>query len=81
MAEIEDVVKDTALSLIGVETLDNDEPLMDAGLDSLAAVEFGNAIQKDFVGLNMPNTLMFDYPSVKALTQFINDGLIEAHGK
>ena len=81
MAEIEEVVRDTALSLIGVESLDNDEPLMDAGLDSLAAVEFGNAIQKDFVGLTMPNTLMFDYPSVKALTQFINDGLIEAHGK
>jgi len=81
LAEIEEVVKDTALSLIGVESLDNDEPLMDAGLDSLAAVEFGNAIQKDFVGLTMPNTLMFDYPSVKRLTEFINEGLIEAHGK
>ena len=54
---------------------------MDAGLDSLAAVEFGNAIQKDFAGLTMPNTLMFDYPSVKRLTEFINEGLIEAHGK
>ena len=43
---------------LGVETLENDEPLMDAGLDSLAAVEFANAISKDFVGLQMPGTLM-----------------------
>ena len=31
ISEIEEIVKDTALSLIGVENLDNDEPLMDAG--------------------------------------------------
>ena len=31
ISEIEEIVKDTALSLIGVESLDNDEPLMDAG--------------------------------------------------
>ena len=31
-----------------METLANDEPLMDAGLDSLAAVEFANAISKAF---------------------------------
>jgi len=77
--QIEEIIKDTALSLIGVETLDNDEPLMDAGLDSLAAVEFANAVSKDFVGVQMPNTLMFDYPSVKALTQFIDVGLKDAH--
>lgn len=80
ISEIEEIVKDTALSLIGVESLENDEPLMDAGLDSLAAVEFANAISKDFAGLQMPNTLMFDYPSVKTLTQFIDVGLREAHG-
>ena len=34
---------------------------------------------KDFVGVQMPNTLMFDYPSVKALTQFIDVGLKDAH--
>lgn len=78
-AEITEMVKDTALSLIGVETLDDDEPLMDAGLDSLAAVEFGGAISKDFTGLEMPATLMFDYPSVKSLTAFIDTGLREAH--
>lgn len=31
ISEIEEIVKDTALSLIGVESLENDEPLMDAG--------------------------------------------------
>eukprot|EP00931_Biecheleriopsis_adriatica_P014587 TRINITY_DN11649_c0_g2_i3.p1 TRINITY_DN11649_c0_g2~~TRINITY_DN11649_c0_g2_i3.p1 ORF type:complete len:1110 (-),score=277.81 TRINITY_DN11649_c0_g2_i3:74-3403(-) len=79
LPEIADVVKDTALSLIGVDTIDDDEPLMDAGLDSLAAVEFGQAISKDFVGLALPATLMFDFPSVKSLTNFIDAGLREAH--
>ena len=50
--------KDLGRDSLGVETLENDEPLMDAGLDSLAAVEFANAISKDFVGLQMPGTLM-----------------------
>ena len=79
--EIVATVSDVALSLIGVETLDADEPLMDAGLDSLAAVEFGNTLAKEFSGVALPSTLMFDFPSVKLLSGFIDSGMREAHEK
>ncbi|CAE8613646.1 unnamed protein product [Polarella glacialis] len=77
--QITDMVKETALSLIGVESLDADEPLMDAGLDSLAAVEFQSAVSKDFKGIELPSTLMFDFPSVTQLAQLISGALHEAH--
>ena len=47
-----------------------DEPLMDAGLDSLGAVEFQNVIQQSF-GIELPVTSVFDYPSVSALSMYI----------
>ncbi|CAE8592352.1 unnamed protein product [Polarella glacialis] len=79
MEQITDMVKETALSLIGVESLDADEPLMDAGLDSLAAVEFQSAVSKDFKGIELPSTLMFDVPSVTQLAHLISGALHEAH--
>jgi len=80
-SEIVATVSDVALSLIGVEALDADEPLMDAGLDSLAAVEFGNTLAKEFSGVALPSTLMFDFPSVKLLSGFIDASMREAHDK
>jgi acyl carrier protein len=74
-------VTDVALSLMGVESLAQDTPLMDAGLDSLASVEFQNTLQKEFTGVSLPATLIFDFPSVKTLTDFIYQGLREAGTK
>eukprot|EP00933_Yihiella_yeosuensis_P005904 TRINITY_DN110514_c0_g1_i1.p1 TRINITY_DN110514_c0_g1~~TRINITY_DN110514_c0_g1_i1.p1 ORF type:complete len:338 (+),score=73.76 TRINITY_DN110514_c0_g1_i1:151-1014(+) len=79
LSEISETVKDIALSLIGVESLEADEPLMDAGLDSLAAVEFVGIMGKEFSGFDVPGTLMFDYPSVSQLAQFVDAGMREAH--
>merc|ERR1711972_373795 len=47
-------------------------PLMDAGLDSLAAVEFGGILQKQFLGVQLPGTLMFDFPNVKSIADFMH---------
>jgi len=80
---VEDLVAtitDVALSLMGVDDLDGDTPLMDAGLDSLASVEFQNNLQKEFAGVQMPSTLVFDYPSVRTMSDFINSSLREAAG-
>merc|ERR1712039_1028017 len=72
VSDISDNVKGAALDLIGSDELEADTPLMDAGLDSLAAVEFGGILQKQFQGVQMPGTLMFDFPNVKSIGDFIH---------
>ena len=47
-----------------------DEPLMDAGLDSLGAVELKNAIAAE-VGVELPVTAAFYYPSVAAIASYL----------
>ena len=54
--------------------VDAAEPLMDAGLDSVAVVELGRTLS-DTLGITLPATVLFDYPSVDALAQYI-DGLL-----
>lgn len=71
-------VMDVALSLIGSESLAGDTPLMDAGLDSLASVEFQNTLAKEFTGVTLPSTLVFDFPTPKMITEHIYNGLREA---
>lgn len=45
---------------------------MEAGLDSLGAVELRNALGAKF-GTELPATVTFDYPSVSALARFLGD--------
>jgi len=68
-------INDVANSLMGIESLASDTPLMDAGLDSLSMVEFRNELVKEFPGVDLPGALLFDYPTVNALTDFIATGL------
>jgi len=46
------------------------QPLMEAGLDSLAAVELRNELGSLF-SVTMPATVMFDYPTIDALAGFV----------
>ena len=48
-----------------------DEPLLDAGLDSLGAVEFRNAVEGR-TGVKLPVTAVFDYPTIKAMADFLS---------
>jgi acyl carrier protein len=45
-------------------------PLGELGLDSLLAVELRNALGED-VGRRLPASLLFDHPTLDALTNFI----------
>ena len=43
---------------------------MEAGMDSLLAVEFRNRLTKELPGVKLSNTVMFDYPTVDAIAGF-----------
>merc|ERR1712151_649456 len=71
------MAKEVAIQSIGSEDdIDMDSPLMDMGLDSLAAIAFREAIIQES-GINVPTSLVFDYPSLTAIA----DHLVEtSHG-
>ena len=52
------------------QEIDVNTPLMEAGLDSLGVVELRNTISSS-VGVQLPSTVILDYPSINALTTFI----------
>ena len=59
-----------ARSILGADVGAN-EPLVAAGLDSLSSVELRNSLEGK-LGLELPSTLVFDYPTVNAISQFIS---------
>ena len=65
LAQVQDAVR----SIIGSD-ISADEPLMAAGLDSLGAVELKNSLEAR-LGLQLPGTLVFDYPSAAAITSYV----------
>lgn len=71
--EVEQVVMAAAVEIIGAGIL-ADQPLMAGGLDSLGAVELRNALQGR-LGLELPSTLVFDYPTVATMATFIAEKL------
>eukprot|EP00775_Hariotina_reticulata_P007135 gene7135-7350_t len=68
---IRTLVLETVSSILGPD-INPDEPLMASGLDSLGAVELRNALQAQLPpGIELPVTLMFDYPSIAAISSYI----------
>ena len=58
------------LSLLGSDEIASDAPLMDAGIDSLAAAELAGRIGAEFC-TEVPATILFDYPSIAAIVEYL----------
>lgn len=57
--------------IVGMDDFTDDDALMQHGIHSHNAVLLRDALSKEFSGPNMPHTLIFDYPSVMDLTDYI----------
>ncbi|CAE7463971.1 MLNS [Symbiodinium sp. CCMP2456] len=56
----------------GGDEVDGDTPLMESGVDSLASVELRTQLQGEFK-VNLPSTVMFNYPTIEGLTGLLVD--------
>lgn len=73
---VEAVVLEVARRVVGAD-VDMNQPLMQAGLDSLASVELRNALNST-LGIDLPITTIFDYPTPSALATMITATLTTA---
>lgn len=67
------------MSLEDADALGDREPLFDAGLDSLMAVDMRGKLENAF-DVELGSTLLFDYPTIEALTGRLLDLLGNAEG-
>mmetsp|Transcript_37090 Transcript_37090/g.104642 ORF Transcript_37090/g.104642 Transcript_37090/m.104642 type:complete len:624 (+) Transcript_37090:3-1874(+) len=69
-SRLQEIVK----SIVDVDDddeVDLDTPLMQVGVTSKSAVELRNALTEEMPGINMPFTLVFDYPTVNAMAELV----------
>ena len=59
------------------EELDWQAGFFDLGMDSLTALELKNSLQVD-LGISLPSTLVFDYPTVSALMAYLTAQVLDS---
>lgn len=73
---VADTIQKVTRRMVGADddsTITADNPLMDIGITSMNAVLFRNKLGNEFEGVDLPTTLVFDYPSIRDLTHLIID--------
>jgi len=74
---IESVVLARVMEVAGVNVSPHD-PLMEMGVDSLAATELRNSLQSVIgAAVRLPSTIMFDYPTSAEIAQFVLGGVAQ----
>merc|ERR1712050_485725 len=71
---ITEKVKTISAQLMGFDSPDDlevDAPFMESGLTSSTSVLLRDEIMAEMQGVNLPFTLVFDYPTVAAVADFI----------
>eukprot|EP00854_Cymbomonas_tetramitiformis_P009852 gene9852-11667_t len=63
-------------TILGVD-IDEDAPLMEYGVDSLSALEVKSTLE-DSLQVQLPVTLLFDYPSARAISEYTQSILHKA---
>ena len=74
--DVRSIVQSSVDEIIG-EEVKSDQPLMEAGIDSLAATELQQKLA-DELSVELPSTLVFDYPTVDSIIDFLMDKLDNA---
>ena len=67
------------LSDLPATTLESDTPLMEAGVDSLAATEFASRL-RSFTGVPISPTIVFEHPSPRAITSHLVEQIAAVEG-
>ncbi|MGV9380277.1 type I polyketide synthase, partial [Nonomuraea sp. NPDC003707] len=77
-AMLTDLVRGSAATVLGFadgSAIDRQRQFQDLGFDSLTAVEFRNQLNAA-TGLQLPATLIFDYPTAEAVAEFLAGELV-----
>ena len=78
--EVAATVRQVARVLLGSHT-STDAPLMEAGLDSLGAVEFRSRLSTHLGAVKLPETLIFDFPTLRQVEAHVDTLLAAANHK
>jgi acyl carrier protein len=68
--DVDKTVQSIVCDMIGLDKLDHEIPLMDAGIDSLMAVELRQSLAHSF-HLALPSTVLFDFPTITEIVSYI----------
>lgn len=72
---LRDTLYDVVQSVVGydMDFLEDDLPLMQAGIASRQAVTMRAALEEELPGIPFPATIVFDFPSINMITDFVLD--------